>query len=78
MDVSTFGGYAFDGLRLAVDAIKRAGGLDKDAVRDAIEKTANFPGVSGIYTMTPADHMGLGVQSFVMVEIRNAAFKPVQ
>ena len=34
-DVSTFGGYAYDGLMLAVDAIKRAGSTDKAKVRDA-------------------------------------------
>jgi branched-chain amino acid transport system substrate-binding protein len=38
-DVSTFGGHAYDGLMLAVDAIKRAGGTDKAKVRDAIEAT---------------------------------------
>jgi branched-chain amino acid transport system substrate-binding protein len=78
MDVSTFGGYAFDGLRMVIDAIKRAGGTDKEKVRAAIEQTSNFVGVSGIYTMSPTDHMGLGAQSFRMVEIRNAAFREVQ
>lgn len=77
MDVSTFGGYAFDGLRMVMDAIRRAGGVDKDKVRDAIEKTTDFAGVSGIYTMTASDHMGLGAQSFRMVEIRDGAFRLV-
>src|SRR5688572_12188134 len=36
-DVSTFGGHAYDGLMLAVEAIRRAGSTDKARVRDALE-----------------------------------------
>ncbi|MBH1965786.1 MAG: ABC transporter substrate-binding protein [Comamonadaceae bacterium] len=77
-DVSTFGGYAHDALYLAVDAIKRAGGTDKAKVRAAIEATKGFVGVSGIYTMTAQDHMGLDNSAFRMVEIVNGAFKEVR
>lgn len=77
-DVSTFGGYAFDGLMLAVDAIKRAGSTDKNKVRDALEKTKTFVGVSGIYNMTPKDHMGLTTDAFKMVEIRDGAFREMK
>src|SRR6266540_6758782 len=41
-DVSTFGGHAYDGLMIAVDAIKRAGGTDKAKLRDAIESTHGY------------------------------------
>lgn len=78
MDVSTFGGYAHDALFLVVDAIKKAGGTDKAKVRDAIENTKGFVGVSGIYTMTPKDHMGLDNSAFRMVEIVNGAYKEVK
>ena len=77
-DVSTFGGYAHDALLLLVDAIKRAGGTDKAKVRDAIEQTKGFVGVSGIYTMSAQDHMGLDVTAFRMVEIKDGAFKEVK
>lgn len=73
-DVSTFGGYAFDGLNMVVDAIKRAGSTDKEKVRDEIEKTKDFTGVSGIYTMSPTDHMGLNKSAFRMIEVKNGAF----
>lgn len=76
-DVSTFGGYAFDALRMVIDAIKKTGGTDREKVRAALEQTTGFIGVSGIYNMTETDHMGLGVQSFRMVEIRNGAFQEV-
>ena len=68
---STFGGYAYDGLLIAVDAIKRAGGTDKVKVRDAIEKTKGFVGTSGIFNMSPTDHLGLDRSAFRMLEARN-------
>jgi branched-chain amino acid transport system substrate-binding protein len=70
-DVSTFGGYAYDGLMIAVDAIKRAGSIDKTRVRDALEATKDYLGTTGKVTMSPSDHMGLGPSAFRMVEVRN-------
>lgn len=70
-DVSTFGGHAYDGLMLAVDAIKRAGGTDKAKVRDAIEATKGYVGTGGVVNMSATDHMGLDLSSFRMLEIKN-------
>ena len=70
-DVSTFGGHAYDALFLAVEAIKRAGTTDKAKVRDEIEKTQGFAGTAGIFNMSSQDHMGLGLDAFKIVEIRN-------
>ncbi|MCC7276718.1 MAG: ABC transporter substrate-binding protein [Chromatiaceae bacterium] len=70
-DVSTFGGHAYDALFLAVEAIKRAGTTDKAKVRDEIEKTQGFPGTAGIFNMSPQDHMGLGLDAFKLLEVRN-------
>jgi branched-chain amino acid transport system substrate-binding protein len=70
-DVSTFGGHAYDGLMLAVDAIKRAGSTDKAKVRDAIEATKGFVGTGGLVNMSATDHMGLDLSAFKMLEIKN-------
>lgn len=78
MDVSTFGGYAHDALLMVVDAIQRAGGTDKQKLRDAIEATNGFVGVSGIYKMSASDHMGLDVSAFRMVEVQGGVFKEVR
>jgi branched-chain amino acid transport system substrate-binding protein len=51
-DVSTFGGHAYDGLMLAVNAIKRAGSSDKAKVRDAIEATKGYVGTAGVVNMS--------------------------
>ena len=40
-------GYGYDGLMLVADAIKRAGGTDKDKVREAMQATKGFTGVMG-------------------------------
>lgn len=69
-DVSTFGGYAYDGLLLAVDAIKRANSTDKAKVRDAIEATKGLVATSGTFNMSATDHMGLDLSSFRMLEVK--------
>lgn len=69
--VSTFGGHAYDGLFIFVEALKRAGSPDPKKIRDEIEKTKGFYGTGGIFNMSPTDHQGLDLSSFKMLEIRN-------
>ena len=76
--VSTFGGHAYDGLFIALQAIGRAGGTDKAKVRDEIEKTQGFIGTGGIFNMSPEDHMGLGLDAFKMLEIRDGNWTIVE
>jgi branched-chain amino acid transport system substrate-binding protein len=71
MDPSTFGGYALDALNLSVDAIKRAGGTDREKVRAALETTKGFVGTTGVFNMSPTNHMGLDLSAFRMVEVKN-------
>ena len=68
--VSTFGGHAYDGLYILVDAIKRANSIDPKKIRDEIEKTKGFVGTGGIVTMSPTDHLGLDLSAFRMLEIK--------
>ena len=71
VEPSTFGGYALDALNLSVDAIKRAGGTDKAKVRAALEQTKGFVSTTGVFNMSPTDHMGLDLSAFRMVEVKN-------
>jgi branched-chain amino acid transport system substrate-binding protein len=71
---STFGGYALDALMLGVHAIKVAGGTNKEAVRNALEKTRGFMGTTGQFNMSAADHMGLDLSAFRMVEVKNGGW----
>ncbi|TAK45334.1 MAG: ABC transporter substrate-binding protein, partial [Betaproteobacteria bacterium] len=77
-DISTFGGHAWDGLMIAVDAMKRAKSTDKAKVRDAIESTKGFVGLDGVFNMTPTDHMGLDLTHFRMLEVRKGDWTLVQ
>lgn len=74
-DPSTFGGYAYDALYLAVNAIKKAGSTDKVKVRDALEQTTGYIGTTGQFNMTAKDHMGLDLSAFRIAEVRDGAWK---
>jgi branched-chain amino acid transport system substrate-binding protein len=74
-EVSTFGGHAYDALLLLTAALERAGSPDPSAVRDALEATAGLVGVDGIFTMSPEDHMGLGLDSFKMLAVEGGDWK---
>lgn len=77
-EVSTFGGHAYDGLMLAVEAIKRAGSTDKAKVRDALESTRGYVGTGGVVNMSAQDHMGLDLSAFRMLEVRNGDWQLVK
>ena len=76
--ISTFGGHAYDGLMIFVEAAKRAGSFDKAKVRDEIEKTKNFIGTGGVVNMSPTDHLGLDLSAFPMLEIKGGDWTLVQ
>ena len=77
-DVSTFGGHAYDGLMLAVQAIKAAGSTDKARVRDALEATKGYVGTGGVVSMSATDHMGLDLSAFRMLEIKDGNWSLVK
>jgi branched-chain amino acid transport system substrate-binding protein len=77
-DVSTFGGHAYDGLMLAVGAIKAAGGTDRAKVRDALEATRGYVGTGGVVNMSATDHMGLDLSAFRMLEVKNGTWSLVK
>ena len=76
--VSTFGGHAYDGLYILVDAMKRANSTDSRKIRDEIEKTKGFIGTGGIVTMSTTDHLGLDLAAFRMLEIKGGDWNLVQ
>lgn len=72
--VSTFGGHAYDGLNILIEAIERAGSLNGEKIRDEIERTNGFIGTGGVVNMSPTDHMGLDLSAFRMLEIKNGGW----
>ena len=74
---STFGGHAWDGIMMAVEAFS-AVGCDSGKIRDYLESgVTDWPGVSGVFTITPDDHNGIGFESLALVEITGGAFEYV-
>jgi branched-chain amino acid transport system substrate-binding protein len=77
-DVSTFGGHAYDGLMLVVNAMKQAGSTDKAKVRDALEATKGYVGTGGVVNMSATDHMGLDLSAFRMLEVKDGNWSLVK
>lgn len=68
-EVSTFGGHGYDAIYLVVDALKKVG-PDKAKIRDYVEnKIKNWPGTGGVFNITPADHTGLDINAFEMIQV---------
>jgi branched-chain amino acid transport system substrate-binding protein len=68
VEASTFGGYAYDGFQLFVNAVRNAGATTQE-IRDGIEQSRKMVGVSGIFNMSATDHNGLDLSAFEMVRI---------
>jgi len=71
--INTHSGYAWDAIYIVTNGMKKAG-TDPKALRNAIEQIRGYVGVSGIYNLTPQDHNGLGVDSMVIVEVKDGKF----
>jgi branched-chain amino acid transport system substrate-binding protein len=66
---STFGGHGWDGLWMAIEALG-ACGEDPACIRDYLETgITDFVGITGVFNMTPEDHMGLTTDALVLIEI---------
>lgn len=72
--VSTFGGYAYDAFEMMKAAIAKAGSDDPAAIRDALEGTAGYVGVTGEFNFSAEDHLGLDPSAFRMVEVKDGAY----
>ncbi len=73
---STFAGHAYDGFKIGVDAIDQVG-TDPQKLRDQIEGTKDFVGISGIFTFSPENHSGLDKMALGIVTVESGAWKLV-
>jgi branched-chain amino acid transport system substrate-binding protein len=83
--VGPFAGYSYDAFLLLQAAIPEALKAGKPgteafrvALRDALEKTHELVGVSGIYTMSPTNHNGQDARAAVLVEVKDGAWRAIQ
>jgi branched-chain amino acid transport system substrate-binding protein len=83
--VNAFAGYSYDAFLLLQSAIPTALKAGKPgteqfraALRDALEKTHELVGVSGVYTMSPTNHNGQDERAAVLVEVKDGAWRAIQ
>lgn len=75
--LSTFGGHAWDCFWIVAEALKKSG-PDRAKLRDAIENTKEFVGITGVFNFSPTDHNGLDKRAVTMVEIKDGKWVPAK
>lgn len=73
-DVSTFGGHAYDAMKILEQALKAAGKADQEKVRNTIENMKGLVGTAGVFNFSPADHNGLSADAFEMLTVKDGKF----
>lgn len=73
-DVSTFGGHAYDAILILAEAVKKAGSVEPEKVRAAIETLQGVVGTGGVFNFSPTDHNGLNKDAFEMLTVVNGKF----
>jgi branched-chain amino acid transport system substrate-binding protein len=83
--VNPFAGYSYDAMLLLKNAIPVALKSGKPGtedfrvgLRDALEKTHELVGVSGVYDMSPTNHNGQDARAAVLVEVKDGAWRAIQ
>src|SRR5574341_810840 len=74
---NTFGGHAWDAIKIVAAAMEKAG-TDRAKVRAAIEATRNFVGITGVFDFSPKDHNGLDRRAVTMIQIVDGQWRPVK
>jgi branched-chain amino acid transport system substrate-binding protein len=81
--VDLFAGQSWDAMVLAVNAYQSAAGAGakaddlagtRIAIKDAMERTKEWPAVCGVFNITPADHLGLDKRSTFLSQIKGGKF----
>ncbi|MBW1996265.1 MAG: ABC transporter substrate-binding protein, partial [Deltaproteobacteria bacterium] len=66
--------YGADAAYIVVEAIKKVG-PDRAKIRDAIENTRGYVGLSGIYNLSADDHNGLSMKDIVMIKATGGGWR---
>jgi branched-chain amino acid transport system substrate-binding protein len=81
--VDLFAGQSWDAMVLAVNAYQSAAAAGtkandlaamRVAIKDSMERTKEWPGVNGVFNITPTDHLGLDKRSTFLSQIKGGKF----
>ncbi len=72
-----FGGHAWDAFNLAVQIMSKVG-PDRTKIRDELERTQGFVGITGVFNFSADNHTGLDESSVVSIQIADGQWKLVQ
>ncbi len=68
---STFGGHAWDAVMISVQCLEKVG-PEASALRDCFENDVkDFVGITGIFTWSPVDHVGIFKESLALIMIKD-------
>jgi branched-chain amino acid transport system substrate-binding protein len=70
---ATFAGNGYDAAMMLMEAIRKVG-TDPVKLRDAIEGTKDYVGVTAVYAYSPTDHYGTKPESVVMLTVKDRKF----
>ncbi len=68
--VSVFGGHAWDAMFQLRDALAEVG-PNRSAIREYMENISGFVGNNSIFNRSPQDHVGLDMDAYVMVKVKD-------
>jgi branched-chain amino acid transport system substrate-binding protein len=78
MHIEQLSAHSYDAIEILAEAFKRAGENPTRAqLRDAIEKTKNFVGCTGIFNYTPTNHQGQTKTAFTFITIKDNKFERI-
>lgn len=72
---NAFAALGYDMMNLIADAIKRAGSDDPKAIRDALEATRDFPGVTGTISYAPGQRKPTKSVTIIQVQDGKYSFR---
>lgn len=76
-DVLLFHALGYDGIKVAIEALKIAGSDDRAALRDALEKV-RWEGFVGPFSCTPTDHLGAAAAARIFLILKNGELLPYE
>jgi branched-chain amino acid transport system substrate-binding protein len=76
--MSGFASYVWDALGMLKAAIEKAGSTDPQAIIRALENLGEYVGATGVYRMSPQDHLGLRAEDLVLVTIQGGKWRLVR